>query len=134
MSLTSLEIFKMRAGEFSAVDDDTVEKWLNLAASRMAGADRWGAVYQEAVALRAAHMMTRDGVGQVLTPGNALVSAAGAATSITTGRLAVSLGGAGGVGAGRAADGSEDDLTTTKYGLSLLELMKGRAVTVPRWA
>lgn len=131
--LPTLEIFRLHAGEFAAIPDATVEKWFALASSSMASADRWGAVYNEAVALKAAHMMTRAGVGQAPTPGDPLTSAPGTATSITTGRLAVTLSGGGGVGAGRAADGSEDDLTTTKYGLQLIERIKSRAATLPRW-
>ena len=128
--MTALEEFRDIAGEFEAIADAAVQRWLDRAARSM-DAGRWGAVYPEALANHAAHLMTRGGVGQVLTPGDPTVAAAGSATSITTGRLAVSFGGSGGAGAGRASDGSEDDLTTTKYGLRYLDLMKSRAARLP---
>jgi hypothetical protein len=130
--MTALTTFRRIAREFAAIADGEVEEWLADAASSMAPPARWGAVYDQAVANLAAHLMTRGGAGQVLTPGDPTVAAAGGATSITTGRLAVSFGSSGGAGAGRASDGSEDDYTTTKYGLRYLALMKTRAARLPR--
>lgn len=129
--MTTLATFRLIAGEFAAILDTDVEGWLALAASSMDAA-RWGAVYPEAQANLAAHLMTRSGVGQAPVAGDPLTSAPGGATSITTARLAVSFGNGGGVGAGRASDGSEDDLTTTKYGLRYIALMKSRAARLPR--
>lgn len=128
---TPLATFRLIAGEFAAVLDADVEGWLALAAASQDAA-LWGAVYPEALANLTAHLMTRSGVGQALIAGDPSVSAAGGATSITTGRLAVSFGSGGGAGAGRASDGSEDDYTTTKYGLRYIALMKTRAARLPR--
>lgn len=123
---------KRIAPQYAAISESELGEWLAQAAASMAPPALWGAVYDEAVAQLAAHLMTRSGVGQAQVAGDPMASAAGGATSITTGRLAVSFGSAGGAGAGRASDGSEDDLTTTKYGLRYIALMKTRAARLPR--
>lgn len=79
-------------------------------------ADLWGDVrYQQAIALRAAHMMARAGLGA------SGVSGAGNVASESIGSLSVSYDTSSG------ATGS-DDLSTTAYGRMLMELLAGAIV------
>lgn len=132
----SLATFRLIAPNFSAVDDATVEGYLDLAATRM-HAVTWGGLYPEGLANLAAHIMTRAGVGgQGLgAKGPVLAGASGGFASMSTGRESLSFGAGGGVGQGRAKDGSDDELTTTRFGLAYISL-RGQlapALTTTRW-
>jgi hypothetical protein len=57
-----LEIFRVVATEFSAVDNDTVNVWLDLTRP-LVSRKRFGEVYEQALALLTAHRMKTAGVG-----------------------------------------------------------------------
>lgn len=57
-----LEIFRIVAAEFAAVDDATVTAWLGLTAP-LVSRKRFGRVYEQALALLTAHRMKSAGVG-----------------------------------------------------------------------
>lgn len=130
---TSLHILRLIAPQYATISDGDAQAWIDLAASSVANADLWGAVYPEALANLAAHLMTRAGVGTSPAAGDAASTIGGSITSLRTGDLAVSYGGTGGAGAGRSSDGSDDDYTTTKYGLRFIALRQSRAARAPRW-
>ena len=58
----ALEIFRVVATEFAAVDDAAVNVWLNLT-SPLVSRKRFGEVYGQALALLTAHRMKTAGVG-----------------------------------------------------------------------
>lgn len=55
-----LKVFRLVAAEFSTVQDDTVEGWLELTAP-MVSRKRFGKLYSQALALLAAHRMKLSG-------------------------------------------------------------------------
>jgi hypothetical protein len=59
---TPLSIFRIVATEFSAVDDATVETWIDLTAP-LVSRKRFGKVYEQALALLTAHRMKTANVG-----------------------------------------------------------------------
>ena len=98
--------------EFASAD---AEVWLELAEAEQA--DLWGDVrYQQAIALRAAHMMARSGLGTIPSP-------VGNVDSESIGSLSVSYETGGGAG--------ESELSTTPYGRMLADLLAG-AIIGPR--
>ncbi len=130
--MSALAVLRHIAAQYAALDDADVEEWLAMARAQMAPATTWGAVYEQAVANRAAHMMTRARVGEGAEAGDPTTAAPGSLASVTTARLSVSYGASGGPGSGRASSGGDDELTTTRYGLAYLELRASRAARLPR--
>lgn len=59
---TSLEIIRIVATEFSAVDKDTIQTWIDLTAP-LVSRKRFGKVYEQALALLTAHRMKIAEVG-----------------------------------------------------------------------
>lgn len=58
--MTVLEIFRLTAGEFSSVPDDTIQQWAELTAP-LVSRRRFGKLYEQAVALLTAHRMKLSG-------------------------------------------------------------------------
>jgi hypothetical protein len=127
---TPLDILRLIAPEFASVSDEAALVWIGLAAESMAAPVEWGAVYAQALANHAAHLMARSGLieGEV---SSGLVSG-GTVSSMTTGRESISFGGTGGVGQGQASNGVDDDLTTTRWGMRYKSLRDTRAARLPR--
>lgn len=57
-----IKIFRVVASEFSTVDDDTVNVWLDMTAP-LVSRKRFGRMYEQALALLTAHRMKTAGVG-----------------------------------------------------------------------
>lgn len=129
--MTQLSTFRRIAPEFAAIADGAVEEWLADAATSMATSARWGAVYDQAVANLAAHLMTLDGVGQALTPGDPGAGAGLVATSVKTGNLSVTYTALAG-SASAGSSGAGGDYATTKYGRRYWQLLNSRAARLPR--
>lgn len=84
----------------------------------------WGAVYNDAIANLAAHLLTvYDPNGPFSSGGGGSVS--GSVTGMSTGDWSVSFGGGGGAGAGGAM--GDEGLERTSYGLEYLRLRNSRA-------
>lgn len=60
--MTALEIFRMVATEFTSVQNENVEKWLELTAP-VISKKRFGQLYDQAHALLTAHRMKMAGYG-----------------------------------------------------------------------
>lgn len=127
--MTQLATLKRIAPEFASLSDAELGEWLTQAATSMAPAVRWGAVYDEAVAQLAAHLMTSAAVGQTVSPGDPGAGAGLIATSVKTGDLSVTYSALGGGSATSAAAG---EYATTKYGRRYWQLLRSRAARLPR--
>ena len=103
--------FRLRAGAFAAVPDDTVDAYLRSAAVQVP-ASKWDACANEAQALLAAHMLAMD--SRAAASGT---DVAGPATSKRTGDEAISF--AGPTAATSVGDGG---LAQTSYGMEYLRM------------
>jgi len=111
---TSLELFRDRFPEFTAQSDALVTTKIAQAAARM-DATAWGTLYTEAALFLAAHLLELTRRAQA----SGAVAAAGAITSMTTGRVSVSYGSTGG-----GSGSSGGTLDATPYGLEYQELLR----------
>ena len=60
--MTTLEIFRLIATEFSAISDTDVNKWIELTAP-LISESRFGNTYEQALALLTTHKMKMAGLG-----------------------------------------------------------------------
>jgi hypothetical protein len=116
----SLALFRVLAGEFSAVADGTVENFLAYAALRI-DTGIWGNVYDQALVYLAAHMLKMDP-----SYGGAYTGAAGAVIAQKDGDLSRSY------AAPPAVSSLTDSyLLRTSYGAQFLALRDSRAEVGP---
>lgn len=119
--MTALEIFRLIAVEFSAVGDETVRKWLELTAP-LVSRRQFGKLYEQAVALLAAHRMKVSGAeGGQESGGGGMQLGIGETLRISSyseGSTSVSF--------NNAASGlsSDSDLSLTSYGVQYLALRR----------
>jgi hypothetical protein len=127
----ALEIFRVVAAEFGAVDDATVNMWLSLTAP-LVSRRRFGAVYGQALALLAAHRMKTAGAGSESGAGDAGASGIGGVgaafniASYTSGGESVSFNS----GALTSKIDADAEYTQTAYGVQYLSLRKLRAIPI----
>lgn len=112
------------------VGDSRLSLALELAAQQMASETIWGAVYDQAVALLAAHLLTGWGPAAGSGSGVAAGQNAGPVTSETAGDVSRSYGH---VTSNIAGGASITDalLAATTHGRAFLALRKGRAAGSP---
>lgn len=119
--MTALEIFRLIAVEFSAVGDETVRQWLKLTAP-LVSRRQFGKLYEQAVALLAAHRMKVSGAEGVQEAGGGGMQLGIGETlrisSYSEGSTSVSF--------NNAASGlsTDSDLSLTSYGVQYLALRR----------
>jgi hypothetical protein len=79
--MTALEIFRLLAAEFSNLTDNEVNNWINLTFP-LVSKKKFGAVYEQAVALLAAHRMKLANLSNSATTGESLIEQVGGISSI----------------------------------------------------
>jgi len=109
-------MFKQIAPEYANEDDATIAVFIDLAAQRLGGPLVWGAVYTQAVAYLAAHLLAVSRAG---VDGSGGTSAE--VTSKRTGDLAVGY-------ASSGIGGDDAALAATRFGKEFLALRSTRAV------
>lgn len=115
--MTALEIFRLTAGEFAGVEDETVSQWLEITAP-LVSRKQFGKLYEQALALLAAHRMKMSGNYDASTEeeggGASLGSIADSLriASYSEGESSVSFYN----GGGSSSSESGGDLTLTVYG------------------
>lgn len=122
--MNALTLIDAIAPELASQPTSTKEVFVALAREGMS-ASKWGKVYEQAVAYKAAHLMTMSNVAN-----NPLrkLNGGGAITSVKTGGESISFANAG-AGASTAEEASWSE---TSYGRRYLQLRKTRAATMPR--
>ena len=124
--MTPLEIFRVVAEAFGAVDDSTVQTWLDLTAP-LVSRKRFGRVWAQALALLTAHRMQLAGVGEDSGEGGGSVIDELGGAAVVSKLASYSSGGESisfyhGGGTGSASADSEFELT--EYGVQYLTLQK----------
>ncbi len=118
--MTTLEIFRAVATEFSELSDATVEMWIELTAP-LISEKRFGKLYRQALALLTAHRLKLSGAGD-------------RSTGSVDDSLRVASYSEGGVSISYSANGQtmmqvDGEYTLTVYGLQYLEIR--RKVIIP---
>lgn len=126
----ALTIFREIATEFSAVADATVENWIERASNRHTAASFGAAaVFAEAMAYYAAHLMKMQERAAAASGGGGGGAGVGSVTSHRAGKWAVGYGGTG--SASSKFDKSEQDLLQTTYGMTYLSIVNTRSAVFP---
>jgi hypothetical protein len=125
--LPPLEIFRLFAGEFAAVADDVIEKWIELT-KPLVSKKRFGDVYNQALALLTAHRLKLAGVvdesgGE--TGVSSLGMAFGGVSSYSEGETSISF--AASPSSNLVSDG---DLALTEYGVQFLSLRRMKIMPI----
>lgn len=118
--MTAIEIFRLVATEFSDIKDEDVQKWIELTAP-LISKNRFGKLYDQALALLTAHRMKMGGYGDSSygTVGDTL-----RVSSYNEGQTSI------GFGTNQATNLLADgELSLTPYGLEYLSLR--RLVIIP---
>ena len=123
----ALKMFRVLAAEFAAVDDETVNSWLELTAP-LVSHKRFKKLYDQALALLAAHRMTVSGSFDETADGEGGGGMGGIAAGL---RVASYSEGSTSVSFNNSVSMLEDEaeLTLTAYGTQYRTLM--RRVIVP---
>ena len=118
--MTTLEIFRAVATEFSQVTDETVNMWIELTAP-LISEKRFGKLYSQALAYLTAHRMKMAGMGDtsVGTVDNGL-----RVSSYSEGGVSISYS-----SSGQSAMQVDGELALTSYGLQFLAIR--RLVIIP---
>lgn len=125
--MTVLEVFRLMAAEYSFVDDDTVQQWAELTAP-LVSRKQFGKLYEQGVALLAAHRMKMAGIGggQTEEGGGGLqmgIADTLRVASYSEGSTSISFNSAVSTGAADA------ELALTEYGVQFMNLR--RMVIIP---
>ncbi len=125
-----LKVFRIVAAEFSGVDDETVNTWLDLTAP-LVSRKRFGKLYEQALALLTAHRMKMAAVGSDESAGGAFDDLGGAGvafkvSSYTSGGESVSFNSA----ALTSQLNADAEYTQTMYGVQFLSLRNMCAISI----
>ncbi len=125
-----LKVFRIVAAEFSGVDDETVNTWLDLTAP-LVSRKRFGKLYEQALALLTAHRMKMAAVGSDESAGGAFDDLGGAGvafkvSSYTSGGESVSFNSA----ALTSQLSADAEYTQTMYGVQFLSLRNMCAISI----
>lgn len=126
-----LKVFRIVAAEFSTVDDETVNTWLDLTAP-LVSRKRFGKLYEQALALLTAHRMKLAAVGSDESAGGGAfddIGGAGVAFKVgsyTSGGESVSFNSA----ALTSQLSADAEYTQTMYGVQYLSLRNRCAISI----
>lgn len=120
MSLTTLQIFRMIATEYSNVKDEDVEQYIEFS-KPLISEKRFGNLYERGLALLTAHTMKRSGVinnaGESGGAGNLQELKSAGVSSYTEGSVSVSF------QSSSTTSNVSSDFDNTIYGKQYLELL-----------
>lgn len=119
--MTPIEILRLLASEFATLEDEDVEKWMELT-KPFISKKRFGGTYNQALALLAAHKLKMAGygdnpdgtIGETLRVGN--YSEGETSIGYTTNQATSLL--------------VDAELTLTSYGLQFLNLRRSRIASI----
>jgi len=118
--MTALEIIRLVGTEFIAIDDYTVEQWIEIVRP-MVSKKQFGKLYEQALAFLVCHRMKMVGVGQAPAEGLMGMVSGGSGgmsvASVSDGGTSISFNS----GAG-AWTFSDAELSLTTYGVQYLQL------------
>ena len=117
--MTALEIIRLTMPEFDQVPDDKVEKWITLARP-LVSEEKFGQLYEQAVALLTAHKMGLAGAGGTLAGTKLSMASGQGLASVSEGETSISFDTAGTSLA--ATDPMAAEYAKTIYGLQYLSL------------
>ncbi len=117
--MTALEIIRLTMPEFEQVQDDKVEKWITLARP-LVSEEKFGQLYEQAVALLTAHKMGLSGIGGTLAGTKLSMASGQGLASVSEGETSISFDTAGTSMA--ATDPMAAEYAKTIYGLQYLSL------------
>lgn len=125
-----LKVFRIVAAEFAAVDDETVNTWIDLTAP-LVSRKRFGKLYDQALALLTAHRMKMAAVGSDESAGGAFDDIGGAGVafkigSYTSGGESVSFNSA----ALTSQLSADAEYTQTMYGIQYISLRNRCAISI----
>lgn len=119
--MSPLEIFRLIATEFGDIDDETVEKWIELV-KPLISAKRFGETYNQALALLAAHRLKMAGYGE---DSNGTIGDTLRVGNYSEGETSI------GFNVSQATNLLVDaELTLTAYGLQFLSLRRSRIISI----
>lgn len=119
--MTSLEMLRTLAPEFSELSDETVEKWLELSAPLLSS-KKFGSIHTQAVVLLTAHRLKMAGYGDNSTGTIGQTLRVG---SYSEGSTSI------GYNTGQQTNLMPDaELTLTSYGLQYLTLRRTRISSI----
>ena len=117
--MTALEILKLTVPETKNMQDDELEKWITLARP-LVSEDKFGQMYEQAVALHTAHKMCLSGAFGNLAGTKLTLASVQGIGSVSEGETSISLDTAGTSIA--ATDPMAAEYGKTIYGLQYLSL------------
>lgn len=119
--MTALETVRLIGGEFSEVDDEMIEKWLELS-KPLISAKKFGTTYYQALAFLTAHRLKMAGYGD---NNNGSISNAMLVSSYSEGEASISF------TASQSNNLLADaELALTVYGLQFLTLRRSCIMTI----
>lgn len=121
--MTAIEIIRLTAEEFKDVNDETLEKWLEIVRP-MVSKKQFGKLYEQALAYLVCHKLKMAGFGENPLGEVGVIGIGFAVGSVSEGGSSVSF------GANQASNLAADaELGLTAYGVQYLQLR--RSVIVP---
>lgn len=121
--MKAIEIIRLTAGEFKDIDDDTINKWLEIV-KPMVSKKQFGNLYEQALAYLVCHKLKMAGFGENPLGVFGSIGVGFAVGSVSEGGSSVSF------GANQNSNLAKDaELALTVYGLQFLQLR--RSVIVP---
>lgn len=121
--MTTIEAIRLFGAEFEDVDDETLEKWVEVV-KPLVSKEKFGKLYNNALAYLVCHNMKLAGLGSNPFGEIAAMGAGFSINSVSAGRTSISF------GANQSSNLAADaELVLTIYGLRFLQLR--RLVIVP---
>lgn len=121
--MTAIEIIRLIGTEFESMDDEALEKWIELA-KPWVSKKQFGKLYEQAIAYLVCHKLKMAGYGENPLGDNVKIGAGFSIGSVSEGGSSVSF------GANQSSNLTPDaELGLTVYGVQFLQLR--RSVIVP---